>query len=97
MKHTQGEWTIVGNDFETIIATAHRNIGSVFGLGGEAEANAHLIAAAPRMYEALEAIITEDGAACFNAPLGKRIAYMERRLEAINDIAHAAIAKAKGE
>lgn len=56
------------------------------------KANAALIAAAPDLLAALEECITDDpGEACFNT--GRKT----RRLQAISDIARAAIAKARGE
>ena len=54
---------------------------------GKAEANAHLIAAAPDMYEALEALLYEQN----DAPLLKR----EKEWNKAVSLAEAALAKAK--
>jgi len=66
---TKGEWRVItnGNTLMAIVVT-NRNICSFQPLfespfnrqvGGEDEANANLIAAAPDMYDALEAIIAK--------------------------------------
>ena len=65
------------------------------GEGPEAEANARLIAAAPELLEALRECITSEGAACFG-DMDNHPEWMQRRLYAISDIAHSAIAKAIG-
>ena len=56
-----------------------------------------LHAAAPELYEALMACITDDGACCFVRPQNNADAAMltRRRLLAINDCARAALAKAE--
>lgn len=54
-------------------------------------ANARLIAAAPDLYDALAECVSEPGAMCWDDP---EAAY--RRLRAINDLARAALARAKG-
>ena len=60
----------------------------------EARANLRLIAAAPELLAALEECITEDGAHCAS---GRELTQaLFRRLSAINAVASAAIAKAKG-
>jgi len=56
-------------------------------------ANAQLIAAAPDLLAALEDCITDDNAGCI---VRNDVAYMIRRFKAINEIARAAINKAKG-
>ena len=56
----------------------------------ETKANMQLIATAPDLLKALKECITSDGAACY------RLKKEKCRLEAINQIAFAAIAKAEG-
>jgi hypothetical protein len=58
----------------------------------EREANTDLIAAAPELLAALRDCITEPESAGMQNGLGR----MKRRLEAVNTIARAAIAKAEG-
>lgn len=80
-----------GRDF--IIATCEYG---VYGpqVEGEAVANAALIAAAPDLLAACEALIAADTAICDN--LGSKSDQAMQRIAAL-DIAAAAIARAKGE
>jgi len=62
MNYTKGEWKVVPipMDANNRIMSYHSDyyrtaIADVFGMNGEDKANAHLIAAAPMMYEALKA------------------------------------------
>jgi hypothetical protein len=57
------------------------------------KANARLIAAAPDLLEALRLCITDQGALGYTRPKE----YAQRRLDAITEIARAAIAKTTGE
>ena len=74
MNYTKGEWKVeVRESSNCIRIKSHDDtqgyadyivqIADVFGTNGEDEANAHLIAAAPDMYEALKAIreMFQDG------------------------------------
>ena len=62
-KHTPGPWEVVGsrictvaNDIERI-TLAKTEPGGAFAMSEQQEANAHLIAAAPAMYEALQIMV----------------------------------------
>lgn len=84
-KHTPGPWemsgpTLKGNGYNIGSVNSHRTT--------EGEANAALIAAAPEMLEALEAIATH-----FDTPASGRLCNIS---DLLND-ARAAIAKAKGQ
>jgi hypothetical protein len=62
-KHTPGPWQVEPNPFESapMVSTENRTIAKVLYWGGsedgEVNANAHLIAAAPELLEALEDIL----------------------------------------
>ena len=65
-KHTKGPWQVIGARPDRAIIGNKRSIARVWGAiqpddrpdHPEADANAHLIAAAPDLLEALEAIVT---------------------------------------
>jgi hypothetical protein len=62
--HTPGPWTISGTHHSIGIAPddgKSDGLASVFGCGPQAEANAALIAAAPDMFDALQAIVDAYG------------------------------------
>jgi hypothetical protein len=56
-KFTPGPWTVGGNGGFINQLQIHPTIGCAYGAGDEVKANAHLIAAAPDLYEALEDLI----------------------------------------
>lgn len=62
--------------------------------GDEQVSNAFLIAAAPELLGAMQECLTDDNC---TAIVTSDVAYLIRRLRAINKIARAAIAKARGE
>ena len=87
-KHTPGPWYHEGTP-QPVIASESDPKGRDIALvrlwdGDEAEANAHLIAAAPEMLEALEAVVANCG-------------HLNWEQEKALIDARAAIAKAKGE
>jgi len=96
---TKGEWKVYESPFapaviidrpRRLIATCHLEVGSE-GMA-EATANAHLIAAAPDMYEALKQIqkwLLVDG------ELDRKDLYNQQFIKA-NDLTAKAIAKAEG-
>ncbi len=65
MKHTSGPWDhdrgMLGNGraYSTVFSADERTIAEIYPLPDEGQANAHLISAAPEMYEALNLIIQE--------------------------------------
>ena len=93
-RHTEGPWVIVarGTDMNPSWTVGTFDAYVAGTLGGNDEANAHLIAAAPELLEALKALVglaneTIDGLGHrysfdYNSPLGKQ--------------ARAALAKAEG-
>lgn len=98
--YTPGPWKISAKDLREVVNAAGlpvtfcpQHYTSAAATLEEAEANARLIAAAPELLEILEQCITEPGAACF---AHDRKDYMIRRLNAISEMARAAIANAKG-
>lgn len=97
-KHTPGPWH-VGGKLDAIVYApdgyAVAGCQTYHGLRDEQSttANARLIAAAPCLIEALRECITEDNAARLQTGSA---AALFRRLQAINDTARAAIAKATG-
>ena len=88
-KHTPGPWTIsdeIGEMNGRIIYDEEYGIGEAWDLNGNPEnaANAHLIAAAPDLFEALESLLSElDFTETYPFPSEAK--------------ARAAIAKAKGQ
>ena len=62
-KHTPGPWEVVGSRICTVgndrerVTLAKTEPSGAFTMSTEQTANAHLIAAAPAMYEALQAIV----------------------------------------
>jgi hypothetical protein len=104
-KHTPGPWEWTGNaldqkenPYKEVIGTDVHCGG--YCLGGQwsphiSDADKALIAAAPDLLAALEQCITEEGAHCLQHQGTPRA--MSNRLRSINDIARAAIAKARGE
>jgi len=96
-QHTPGPWNrniAPATKYCVIFAGRNEHIASIRHCkeGDEAEANHNLITAAPDLLAALEACLTDDGAA---AERSHTMAC--RRLAAINEICRAAIAKARGE
>lgn len=92
MKHTPGPWEITRSfdpGYKNISAPKHTALAQVVWCMEDeerspmCEANAHLIAAAPELLEALEALVADESKE-----------YIPTRLW---DAARAAIAKAKGE
>lgn len=96
-QHTPGPWCVASNDFAQWITNevGKAQIAKAFKPAGMSEetyaANLALLASAPELLAALEECITRDGAVAWrNAEMAGK------RLEAISNIARAAIAKAKG-
>jgi hypothetical protein len=85
-KHTPGPWTVGDSGGYLNQMKIEPAIGVVYGAGEEIQANAHLIAAAPELLEALQELKEE----LFQHAEGN---YLRPFL----DKAEAAIAKAKGE
>lgn len=90
---TPGPWHVATrrNEFhsERVFAAGSRYIACIGGSDdtvGEQKANAHLIAAAPELLEALERVVAEIIPATENSPMARVI-----------DQASSAIAKARGE
>ena len=95
-KHTDGPWNVskIGNNYDQYMIYAEDDqAGCNIATGINGEANAYLIAAAPDMLEALKECVTQEGACCFARDSKE---YMKRRLNAITEMAEAAINKAKG-
>ena len=102
-KHTPGPWTLelnnhrkeVGDNSFSLWSQGYefaklQDESALCGFDDCGYENARLIAAAPDLLKALKECITSDGAACY------RLKKEKCRLEAINQIAFAAIAKAEG-
>ena len=84
--HTLGPWTVGGDTQFMNQVEIWPAIGCAYGAGPEVIANAHLIAAAPDLLEALEDFLSSSRALCLDHSLGKEM-----------QNASAALAKAKGE
>ena len=97
-KHTEGPWEVERvNKADLRITAPSRHIAKLVRYGSAVEqnmdfGNAALIAAAPDMLEALKECVTQEGAFCFARDSKEYI----KRLNAITEIAEAAINKAKG-
>lgn len=107
-KHTPGPWAVAPSisgqryyvysvkgfpGHHCIVEGPNYGIADVAGeTEQECRANAHLIALAPELEEALRECITEPGSAGMQDGLGR----MRRRLLAINDTARAVLAKLDG-
>lgn len=87
-KHTPGPWSVGGSTEYINQLRIEPTIGIVFGAGDEIKANARLIAAAPEMLEALEAIIER-----WDTPSWKDVPHTATYINS----ARAVVAKAKGE
>lgn len=90
-KHTPGPWELKKTRARIEVATPAR--GGCYAFTHNDEANARLIASAPDLLAALQECVTDDNATCI---VTNDVAYMIRRLRAINAMARAAIAKATG-
>ena len=89
-KHTPGPWG--GNGGPMVYTRGANFIGMVHYDDEVAKANTRLIAAAPELLEALEAVMAlEDNTSPFGGEL------QQDRIERTIEAARAAIAKAKGE
>jgi hypothetical protein len=94
MNYTKGEWKVKDDRPHFSIQVGRQNIASISSLNNmlndEKLANAHLIAAAPEMYEALRELseITHD--------LGLGDGTPDPQIEASNKKARQALAKAEG-
>ena len=88
---TEGGYQIASTTELTTRLTAKQAID--FEENHQREANARLIAAAPDLLAALEECVTDANCTAITTC---DVAYMIRRFKAINEIARAAIAKAKG-
>lgn len=101
--HTPGPWILDASPAEApcwFIVRAKANlcdtwipVAQVTTSSDNTYSNGALIAAAPELMEALRECITEDGACCFARD---RKDFMVRRLNAITELAKAAILKAGG-
>lgn len=90
-KHTPGPWNAHKYpDVKTWSVASDKSIASKI----ECEANATLIAAAPELLEALEALVLADTAICENT--GTKSDQAMNRIAAL-DKANSAIARARGE
>jgi hypothetical protein len=100
-KFTPGPWHWVGIGDEIYVETEHtKYIASLkqYGYSSEEtqEANAHLIAAAPHLFEALNMMLfDDDGNEWFDSEYSD--AYWDLRKEEAVDLAKTALAKARGE
>ena len=101
MEHTQGPWRLIG-PWETLVQAGRAGrtieLATVAAIGGkvgkEVRANAHLIASAPALLEALRELAEiGEGGVIERRETGKPI---WSALDAIKTIARAAIAKAQG-
>ncbi len=77
MKHTPGKWAVIGTSGylnQISIGIQHENhidpIAVAFGIGVQAKANAHLIAAAPEMLALLQRFIDHANNEVFSYPPG---------------------------
>ena len=98
-KHTPGRWYVGASGRIIMCRMIAGNNVPVAQITGplpndEIKANARLIAAAPDLLAALRECITDDDAACYRTD-DPRVVH--RRLNAINDAARTAIAKATGQ
>ena len=60
MEYTKGEWTVDTESIATVVMAERTKVAVVYGYSDEEElANAHLIAAAPALYEALKILIQD--------------------------------------
>lgn len=91
-QHTPGPWQYDDNECPWVFDQSGNTVAKIFSskpdgvfLGDETKANARLIAAAPELLEALQAMVA------MYAPRGGRIVFDDP-----SDAARAAIAKAKG-
>ena len=108
MSHTPGPWEVAENLFgSTASCEVYANVGTKSGRGGYAricqitprdqKSNANLIAAAPEMLQALEAIKDELDAFNPTCPFCQGNAGSGHKYTCIWHIANAAIRKARGE
>lgn len=100
-KHTPGPWKIREQAGCLVVyASISAGESSVCELRylwtPQQKANARLIASAPELLEALRQCITEEGATCLVHEGAKGLRFRKMRLDAISEIARAAIAKAEG-
>ena len=105
-KHTPGPWTagrlpltdspIVRDGCGCPVAKPGRDVIAAPGSVADLQdfANARLIAASPKLLEALQSCITEDGAFCMTYEGRDRAERMRSRLDAITDTARRAITAA---
>ena len=96
-KHTPGPWEVVGSRICTVandkerITLAKTEPGGSFAMSEQQEANAHLIAAAPAMYEALQAMVEVFPAVVKMTPYG-----VSMDISKLHDNAKTALAQAEG-
>ena len=90
--HTPGPWVVEGSD----ITNDYPDQGSriLIAEKGAIESDAHLIAAAPAMYEALKAMLGHEGERVYS---GIGTEHDSEALEAAKQAARAALAQADGE
>ena len=93
--HTPGPWTVGGDTQFMNQVEIWPAIGCAYGVGPEVIANAHLIAAAPDLLDALESAV--DCGMVPSSSLKDGGAARHARQVHVADMIRAAIAKAKGE
>ncbi len=91
-KHTPGPFAFINSGLIDCIYSGDNRIAEL--IGPNSHTNGPLFAAAPELLEALDDCITNENATCI---VQNDVAYMIRRLKAINQICRAAINKAIGE
>lgn len=96
MEYTKGEWKVEWNEYtgrwEIVCLQNGKNLGIANMFSGKGyKADAQLMAAAPAMYKALEAIV-EEGTRCIDAARPGREIY---DIDNVDRMARQAIAKAE--
>ncbi len=102
MPHTPGPWHTGKSSLDRLIYadSEHAFDLAIVRNGGndsEVDANANLIAASPEMLTALEECVTDDDARAMTDESRNAASIARRRLDAINKVVRAAIAKARGQ
>jgi len=98
MEYTKGKWEVGSDSWDTYIGTANRYLAKIINSGSlskeEVQANAHLIAACPAMYEALK-IIVGEGTRCISGQPYRPVREIYN-IDEVDRIARQALAKAEG-